>query len=129
MDIHCRMSPARRTMKACKSLTLKDRPETHGMPTFEFSRWDGTEEFSPQSADSVFDQLSQYLLDYGDEVLPMLDRLEQEHPDVLDKLIRQGYIEKDIDGKFQVTSRGVHRVETQALDELFDVTGRDKLGK
>ena len=99
------------------------------MPTFEFSRWDGTEELSPQSADSVFDQLSQYLLDYGDEVLPMLDRLEQEHPDVLDKLIKQGYIEKDVDGKFQVTSRGVRRVETQALDELFDVAGRDKLGK
>src|SRR5260221_5165692 len=99
------------------------------MPTFEFSRWDGTEEFSPQSADSVFDQLSQYLLDYGDEVLPMLDRLEQEHPDILDKLIKQGYIEKDSEGRFQVTSRGVRSVETKALDELFDVAGRDKLGK
>ena len=63
------------------------------MPTFEFSRWDGSQEFTPQSADSVFDQLSQYLLDYGDEVLPMLERLEDEHPDVLDKLIRQGLIE------------------------------------
>lgn len=99
------------------------------MPTFEFSRWDGSEEFTPQSADSVFDQLSQYLLDYGDEVLPMLERLEQEHPDILDKLIKQGFIEKDTEGRFQVTSRGVRRIETQALDELFDVAGRDKLGK
>ena len=99
------------------------------MPTFEFSRWDGTEEFSPQSADSVFDQLSQYLLDYGDEVLPMLERLEQEHPDILDKLIKQGFIEKDDEGRFQVTSRGIRRVETKALDELFDVAGRDKLGR
>ena len=99
------------------------------MPTFEFSRWDGTEEFTPQSADSVFDQLSQYLLDYGDEVLPMLKRLEEEHPDILDKLIKQGYIEKDSEGRFQVTSRGIRRIETQALDELFDVAGRDKLGK
>lgn len=98
------------------------------MPTFEFSRWDGTEEFTPQSADSVFDQLSQYLLDYGDEVLPMLERLSDEHPDVLDKLIKQGYIEKDSEGRFQITSRGIRRVETQALDELFDVAGRDKLG-
>src|SRR5579863_1455267 len=99
------------------------------MPTFEFSRWDGTEEFTPQSADSVFDQLGQYLLDYGEEVLPMLERLEQEHPDVLDKLIKQGYIEKDTEGKYQVTSRGVPRADTQALDELSDVAGRDKLGK
>ena len=53
------------------------------MPTFEFSRWDGTEEFTPQSADSVFDQLGQYLLDYGDEVLPMLERLEDEDREIL----------------------------------------------
>jgi uncharacterized protein with von Willebrand factor type A (vWA) domain len=99
------------------------------MPTFEYSRWDGTQEFSPQSADAVFDQLSQYLLDYGDEVLPMLERLEDEHPDVLEKLIRQGLIEKDEEGKYQVTPRGMRRIETRALDELFDVGGRDKLGK
>src|SRR5262249_16653059 len=104
-------------------------PERRGMPTFEFSRWDGSEEFTPQSADSVFDQLSQYLLDYADEVMPMLERLENEHPDILDKLIKQGYIEKDVEGRFQVTSRGIRRVETRALDELFDVSGRDKLGR
>src|SRR6516165_5640734 len=99
------------------------------MPNFEYSRWDGSQEFTPQSADAVFDQLSQYLLDYGDEVLPMLERLEDEHPDVLDKLIRQGLIEKDTEGKFQVTARGIRRIESRALDELFDVSQRDKLGK
>ena len=36
------------------------------MASFEFSRWDGTQEFSPQSADELFDQLNQYLMDYGD---------------------------------------------------------------
>jgi len=99
------------------------------MPTFEYSRWDGSQEFTPQSADSVFDQLSQYLLDYGDEVLPSLERLEDEHPDILDKLIRQGLIEKDTEGRFQVTARGIRRIESRALDELFDVSGRDKLGR
>src|SRR5262249_46225312 len=99
------------------------------MPTYEYSRWDGTQEFTPQSADSLFDQLSQYLLDYGDEVLPMLERLEEEQPDVLQKLIRQGDIEKDAEGRFQVTPRGIRRIEKSALDELFDVSGRDKLGK
>lgn len=99
------------------------------MPTFEYSRWDGTQEFAPQSADSVFDQLAEYLLDYGDEVLPMLEQLEQEHPDVLEKLIKQGLIEKDSEGKYQVTPRGIKRIETKALDELFDVAARDKMGK
>jgi uncharacterized protein with von Willebrand factor type A (vWA) domain len=99
------------------------------MTTFEYSRWDGTQEFAPQSADSVFDQLAEYLLDYGDEVLPMLEQLEQEHPDVLEKLIKQGLIEKDSEGKYQITPRGIKRIETKALDELFDVAARDKMGK
>lgn len=99
------------------------------MPLFEYSRWDGTQEFAAQSADSVFDQLAEYLLDYGDEVLPMLEQLENEHPDVLEKLIKQGYIEKDAEGKYQVTPRGIKRIETKALDELFDVSSRDKMGK
>ena len=99
------------------------------MPQFEYSRWDGSQEFVPQSADEVFQQLTEYLLEYGEEVLPLLERLEAEHPDVLQKLIREGLIEKDSDGRFQVTPRGINRIETRALDELFDATSRDKMGK
>ncbi len=99
------------------------------MPLFEYSRWDGSQEFTAQSADSVFDQLSEYMLEYGEQVLDSLERLQDEHPDVLDMLIKQGYVEKDEEGKYQITPRGVRRVETKALDDLFDVTRRDKLGK
>jgi uncharacterized protein with von Willebrand factor type A (vWA) domain len=99
------------------------------MPTYRYSRFDGSQQFTPQSADSVFDQLSQYLLDYGEDVLDALEQMQDEQPDVLETLIRQGYIEKDERGKFRVTPRGVRRVETRALDELFDVSRRDKLGR
>lgn len=99
------------------------------MPHFEYSRWDGSQAFSPQSADKVFDQLAKYMLDYGDQVLDSLEQLEQDQPDVLDMLIRQGYIEKDENGRYQVTPKGVRRAETRALDELFDVTRKDKFGK
>ena len=30
------------------------------MALFEYSRWDGSQEFQPQSADKAFDQLSEY---------------------------------------------------------------------
>lgn len=99
------------------------------MPTFEFSKWDGSDNFSPQSADDLFDQLSEYLLDYGDQVLPALENWEQEHPDVIEQLIKRGYVEKDRDGKFQVTPKGLKRVENKALEQLFDVRHRDKLGR
>jgi len=99
------------------------------MPNFEFSRWDGSQQFEPQSADKLFDELSRYLLDYGDHVLDSLEEWEEEHPDVLELLIRRGYVEKDAEGKYVVTPRGVRRVESRALEDLFQIARKDQLGK
>lgn len=99
------------------------------MPDFEYSRWDGTQEFTPQSADSLFDELSRYMLDYGEFVLDNLHQWEEEHPDLVQKLIEQGYVDRDEEGRFQVTPKGVRRVENRAIEELFDVTRKDKGGK
>lgn len=99
------------------------------MATFEYSRWDGSQQFTPQSADKLFDQLSDYLMQYGDEVLEQLNNWEDEHPDVLDQLLKQGYIEKDAEGKYRVTPRGMRRVENKALEHLFDVRRKDVLGR
>jgi Ca-activated chloride channel family protein len=99
------------------------------MPNFDYSRFDGSQEFTPQSADRLFDELSKYLVEYGEEVLQNLERWEEEHPDVLDMLVKRGLVEKDEQGRWFVTPRGVKRVETKALEELFDVTRKEKLGK
>ena len=98
------------------------------MTAFEYSRWDGSQEFSPQSAERLFDELSEYLLDYGDQVLESLEQWEQEQPDLVEMLVKQGYLEKDTDGKFVVTPRGIRRVENRALEELFNITRRGNLG-
>ncbi|MCH7989244.1 MAG: VWA domain-containing protein, partial [Planctomycetes bacterium] len=73
------------------------------MPNFEYSRWDGSQEFTPQSADRLFDEFSEYMLDYGAHMLDHLEQWEDEHPDIVDLLIKQGYVEKDRVGKFFVT--------------------------
>lgn len=99
------------------------------MPAFEYSRWDGSEAFSPQSADEVFDQFSQYLMDYGEDMLDELEQLQETHPDVVDMLIKRGYVEQDREGKFFVTPKGMRRVENKALEELFDIRNKDKLGR
>ncbi|MEX0717541.1 MAG: VWA domain-containing protein [Planctomycetaceae bacterium] len=98
------------------------------MALFEFSRFDGSQEFSPQSADRLFDQLAEHLLDHGEHALDGLERLEDEHPDLIDMLVRRGYVEKDAEGKYRVTPRGIRRVESKALEELFGVSRRDKPG-
>ena len=96
---------------------------------FQYSRWDGSQQFTPQSADQVFDQLSQYMLDYGDQILDHLEDWEQEHPDLVEQLVKQGWVEKDAEGKYRVTPKGIRRVESKALEELFDVRRKDQLGK
>ena len=99
------------------------------MPAYEYSRFDGAHEFSPQSADEVFDEFSQYLMNYGEEMLDELEQWEEDHPDVINMLIERGYVEKDREGKFLITPKGMRRVENKALEQLFDVRGRDTLGR
>lgn len=99
------------------------------MTTFRFSRWDGSQQFSPQSADKLFDELSQYLTEYGDEVLESLQDWEETNPEILDMLMKQGYVEKDETGQYRVTPRGLRRVENKALEELFDIRHKDHFGK
>ena len=99
------------------------------MAGFEYSKWDGSQQFTPQSADKLFDQLSEYMLQYGDEVLDSLKDWEEENPDVLDMLIKQGLVEKDGQGRYRVTPRGLKRVENKALEELFDIRRKDTFGK
>lgn len=99
------------------------------MPEFRYSKWDGSQEFSPQSADQVFDQITEYLMDYGEDVMEAMERWEEENPDVVDLLVKQGYVEKDEKGKYRVTPKGMRRVENKALEELFQISRKDKLGK
>ena len=99
------------------------------MAHFEYSKFDGSEQFQPQSADAVFDELARHMLDWGDDMLDYLDQWEEEHPDVVDMLIKRGYVEKDSEGKYYVTPKGIRRVESKALEELFQIARKDKLGK
>lgn len=99
------------------------------MPQFEYSRWDGSQDFTPQSADKLFDEISKYLLDYGEQMLDQLEHLQDEHPDLVDMLIKHGYVEQDKEGRFAITPKGVRRVESKALEELFDITRKDKMGR
>lgn len=99
------------------------------MPEFEYSQWDGSRGFTPQSADSLFDEFSRFLMDYGEEVLHNLEDWQEEHPDVVEMLIKRGYVEQDREGKFHVTPKGLKRVENKALEALFNVRNKDKLGR
>ncbi|MBT5020905.1 MAG: VWA domain-containing protein [Planctomicrobium sp.] len=99
------------------------------MPSFEYSQFDGSDGFSPQSADELFDKFSEFMMEYGDQVLDSLEAWEDDNPDVVDMLVKQGYVEKDREGQYRVTPKGLKRVENKALESLFNVQNKDKLGR
>jgi Ca-activated chloride channel homolog len=100
------------------------------MALYEYSQWDGSQQFQPQSAERAFDQLTEYLLHHGDQVLRNLDQYDEDDlPDVLEKIQKEGLIEQDGEGKWQVSPKGVRRIQENALTGLFQTFQRDALGK
>ena len=98
------------------------------MPQFEYSEWDGSQQFQPLNADSAFDKISEFILEHGDYILRQLDKLDPEEADMLKHLIKEGYLEKDEEGRFGVSPKGIRRVQDRALGELFQINKRDSLG-
>ncbi len=99
------------------------------MPHFEYAEWDGSQQFQPLSADSAFDKLSEFVLEHGDYILRQLDKLDPEETDLLQHLVKEGYLERDEEGKFAISPKGIRRIQDRALNELFQIEKRDALGK
>jgi Ca-activated chloride channel homolog len=99
------------------------------MAIFEYSEWDGSQQFQPLAAENTFDKLAEYLMEYGDYVLRQMERMDQNDADVLKLLIKEGYLEKDEKGQFAISPKGIRRIEDKALTELFQITQKNTFGK
>ncbi|AMV40041.1 VWA domain-containing protein [Planctomyces sp. SH-PL62] len=100
------------------------------MSNYEYSKWDGSQEFLPQSADKLFEQISEYLLQYGEDVLRNLDDVDDDDlPEVVEMIQKEGLIERDEEGRWSVTPRGLRKIQDKSLHELFLTFNRDALGR
>jgi len=100
------------------------------MLLFEYSKWDGSQNFLPQSANKLFDQLSEYVLQYGENVLRNLEDLDDDDlPEVVKLIEKEGLIERDEEGQWQVTPKGIRRIQDKALSDLFQTFRRDSVGR
>ena len=99
------------------------------MSLFEYTRWDGSQDFQPQSAEKVFDQLAEYVLQYGEQVLRQFEDLDEDQQDILELLQKEGFLEEDEKGQWRVAPKGVRRIQESALNELFQTFQRDTIGK
>src|SRR5260370_5065120 len=99
------------------------------MATFEFARWDGSQQFRALSAEAAFDKLSEYFLEHGEYLLRQLERMDKSDDEVLQMLLKEGYLEKGEEGRISIAPRGIRRIENKAIEELFAVQKRDIPGK
>ena len=77
------------------------------MSLYEYSKWDGSQVFQPQSADKVFDRIMEHMLHHGEQVLRHLDDLDDDEvTDVLDLIQKEGLIEQDGEGPLAGDSQG-----------------------
>ena len=100
------------------------------MALFEFTEWDGSQQAGMSAAEAAFERIAEYLMQYGDRVLRDLDDMDNpDAEDLLEKIQQQGLLEKDAEGNFRVSPKGLRQIQESALGELFQTFARDGIGK
>src|SRR3954463_2102081 len=88
-----------------------------------YGEFDG-QEFPTQDQLFGFDQLMNFIMQYGDQALKAIEQMLQNPKDdaqseLLEQLIEEGLLDKDGKGKLRLTPRAVGRMQRRALMEVF----------
>jgi uncharacterized protein with von Willebrand factor type A (vWA) domain len=88
-----------------------------------YGEFDG-QEFPTQDKLFGFDQLMQFILEYGDEALKAIQQMmndpkNEQQSDLIEQLIADGMLDKDGKGRLRLTPRAVSKMQRKALMEVF----------
>src|SRR5918992_5958656 len=88
-----------------------------------YGEFDGSE-FPTQDQLFGFDQLMQFILQYGEQGMKAIEQMmndpkDQQQSDLLEQLLKDGMLDKDAKGKLRLTPRGVSKMQRRALMEVF----------
>ena len=88
-----------------------------------YGPYDG-EEFPTQDKLFGFDQLMQFIMQYGDQALKAIEQMMQnpkdgEQSEMLEQLLRDGMLDKDGKGRLRLTPRAINKMQRRALMEVF----------
>src|SRR3954447_1427931 len=94
-----------------------------GLMKYFYGEFDG-QEFPTQDQLFGFDQLMNFIMQYGDQALKAIEQMLQNPKDeaqseLLEQLIEEGLLDKDGKGKLRLTPRAVTRMQRRALMEVF----------
>jgi Ca-activated chloride channel family protein len=88
-----------------------------------YGEYDG-DEFPTQDKLFGFDQLMQFIMEYGPEALKAIQQMlndpkNQAQSDMLEQLLKDGMLDKDGQGRLRLTPRAVTKMQRKALMEVF----------
>jgi Ca-activated chloride channel homolog len=84
---------------------------------YAYGEFDGHEFPTP---DSLFDynQIMDFILEYGDKALDALNHLTPVDAEILEKMLQEGMLDK-VAGRYRLTPRAIHAMQHKALMEIF----------
>src|SRR5436305_7041926 len=88
-----------------------------------YGEYDG-EEFPSQDKLFGFDQVMQFIMQYGDQAMKAIEQMmnnpkDGEQLELLEQLLRDGMLDKDGKGRLRLTPRAVNKMQRRALMEVF----------
>ena len=88
-----------------------------------YGPYDGSEFPTPDKLFG-FDQLMQFILQYGEQALKAIEQMMQspkdgEQSELLEQLLREGMLDRDGKGRLRLTPRAVNKMQRRALMEIF----------
>lgn len=88
-----------------------------------YGEFDG-QEFPTQDKLFGFDQLMEFIMQYGDQALRAIQQMlndpgKPEQQELLEQLLKEGMLDKDGKGKLRLTPRAIGRMQRKALMEVF----------
>src|SRR4029450_5372991 len=86
-----------------------------------YGEYDG-EEFPTQDKLFGFDQLMEFIMQYGDQALKAIQQMmnddsKPEQQELLEQLLKEGMLDKDGKGKLRLTPRAVTKMQQKPLME------------
>ncbi len=88
-----------------------------------YGEYDG-EEFPSQDKLFGFDQLMDFIMEYGEQAMKAIEQMmkdpkDEQQSELLEKMIEEGMLDKDGKGKLRLTPRALGRMQRKALMEVF----------
>ena len=98
-----------------------------------YGQYDG-EEFPTQDKLFSFDQLMNFIMQYGEQAMKALEQMmqnpkDENQSDLLEQLLQEGMLDKDGQGKLRLTPRAVGKMQRKALMEVFSNLREGQIGR